>query len=147
MRMADYVVPTTLATSADLAAWTGQAAPANADALLRACTRLVLEQTRTASYDSDPTTGLPTDPNITAALKDATCIQAAGWIVLNIDPLAGGINTGGVKKSTKLLSGSIELAGAEQTAAAKVYAVANLVPDAVRRLRQQNLLSMFTSHS
>lgn len=140
--MAGFVVPTTLASSDDLAAWTSTAAPANAAALLRSCTTLVLDATKLAYYDVDGT-GLPSDPIILKAMNDATCIQAAAWAKLGIDPLAGGIDLGGVKKSTKLLSGSIELAGAEKVAAAKAYAVGHLVPEAERRLQQQNLLSRF----
>lgn len=136
-----FTVPDTLASPEDLAAWTGTDAPTNATALLRSSTTLVLEATENDYYDTDPTTGLATDAIILKAMKDATCIQAAAWAVLGINPLAGGIDTGGVKKSTKLLSGSIEVAGADAAAAAKAYAAKHLVPDAVAKLHQHNLAS------
>ncbi|QDZ15783.1 hypothetical protein [Humibacter ginsenosidimutans] len=145
--MTSYVVPDMLATSDDLAEWTKQAAPANADLVLRDCTTLVLDATRTACYETDPATGLAIDPNIAQALNDATCIQAAAWGKLGIDPLAGGIDTGGVKASKSIGSASFAIAGAAQTAAAKAFATDNLVPAAVRRLRQQNLITTFTRHT
>lgn len=145
--MVSYVVPDALATSEDLAAWMKTAAPANADALLRECTSLVLDATRTACYDTDPTTGIATDPIIVGALRDATCIQAAAWAKLGIDPDAGGIDMGGVRASKSIGTGSFAIAGAAQTAAAKAFAASHLVPGAVRKLRQQNLLTMFTRHS
>lgn len=145
--MTSYVVPDTLATSTDLQQFTGQTPPANADMILASCSGLVLDATRTACYDTDPTTGLPIDPIIGNTLRDATCIQAAAWIKLGIDPLAGGIDMGGVKTSKSIGGASFAIAGAAQTAAAKAYAAANLVPAAVRKLRQQNLLTMFTRHT
>jgi hypothetical protein len=139
--MAGFVVPATLATPADLAAWTGVAAPTTAVATLRSCTTLVLDATKLARYDTDAATGVATGPLILAAMRDATCIQAAAWIALGINPLTGGIDVGGVKKSKKIGTASFEIAGAEQTAAAKAHAVHNLVPEAEAKLRQQNLIS------
>jgi hypothetical protein len=139
--MAGFIVPTTLATPSDLAAWTTTAAPANALPVLRSCTTMVLAATKLAVYDTDAVTGLATDAHVLAAMRDATCIQAAAWGALGIDPLTGGIDAGGVKKSKKIGSASFEIAGAETTAAGKAYAAHNLVPEAEAKLRQQNLIS------
>ena len=145
--MTSYVVPTALATVDDLAGWTATTVPANATALLRSATSLVLDATKLADYCTDPDTGLATDPNIAAAMNQATCIQAAAWDALGINPLTGGIDTGGVKASKRIGTASFEIAGAAQTAAALAYAAQNLVPEAVRRLRQEGLISMFPRHS
>jgi hypothetical protein len=143
--MPDWVVPDALADSDDLAAWIGAAAPANADALLRKATSMVLKATKLAIYATDTTTGLASDPVILQCMNDATCIQAAALNALNIDPLAGGIQQGGFKSTKKIGTATISIAGAEQTAAAIASAATQLVPDALEKLRSQNLLSTWPS--
>lgn len=76
------------ATSADLATYTGVAAPANATVLLREASGLVAYAIRGAVYDVDGA-DLPTDADLLAACVRATCIQAAAWSVNGVDPLAG----------------------------------------------------------
>lgn len=143
--MSDWVVPDAFADSDDLAAWTGTAAPSNADALLRKATSMVLAATKLAIYATDTATGLPSDPTILQCMNDATCIQAAALSALNIDPLAGGVQQGGIKSSKKIGTASFSMAGAEQTAAAIASAATSLVPDAIDKLRSQNLLSTWPS--
>ena len=94
------------ATPTDLAAWTGTAAPANATQLLRSASLLVQEATNNAYYDTPPDTSggqssgsynyyrpdaLPSDPAVAAVLNEATCIQAAAWAALGIDPTLAGV--------------------------------------------------------
>lgn len=143
--MSDWVVPDMLANSSDLASWTGSAAPANATALLRKASSMVLSATKLAIYATDATTGLPSDPVILQCMNDATCIQAAALAALKIDPLAGGIQQGGVRATKKIGTAVISVAGSEQTAAALASATTSLVPDALDKLRQQNLLSTWPS--
>jgi hypothetical protein len=143
--MSDWVVPSTLASPADLVAWTGVAAPANAIPLLRKASSMVLKATKLSIYATDTSTGLASDPTILKCMNDATCIQAAALTALAIDPLAGGVQHGGVKSSKKILSASFTIAGAEQTAAAIASAASSLVPDAVEKLREQNLISHWPS--
>ncbi|MEV4335762.1 hypothetical protein [Streptomyces sp. NPDC049590] len=66
------------ATPAELAAFTGQPAPANAPRLLARASRLVSRDTTAAIYDTDPA-GYPTDPDIREAFRNATCAQVAEW--------------------------------------------------------------------
>ncbi|WAL93997.1 hypothetical protein [Streptomyces sp. Je 1-369] len=66
------------ATTAELEAFTGQPAPANAPRLLARASRLVSAATKAAIYDTDPA-GYPTDTDIRAAFRDATCAQVAEW--------------------------------------------------------------------
>lgn len=139
--MANY--PSTLATTGELATWMSTSTPSTAGATLRSCTTLVFDAVKGVAYDVDEDTMLATDAEVGAALKEATLIQAAAWITLGIDPFSGGIDTGGVKKSKKIGSGSFEMAGADNAAAAKAYAAGHLVPEAEGRLRRANLLSYF----
>lgn len=144
--MSDYygssVVPTMLASAADYTAspFTDGEAPANINALLAATTILVIDATSSAYYGVDPTTGLATDPLILAAMKDANIIQAAAWDSLGIDPLTGGAVTTGVKTAKGIGTGRISYGDTAQAAAARALAAVELVPTALRRLQQQNLI-------
>lgn len=135
-----FTIPTMLASPADLQDWTDEDPPANAVPILRACTAIVLDAVQGSYYDVDPETGYATDLILAKTMTEATCIQAAAWIELGINPLAGGIDLGGVKSSKKIGTASFTIAGAESTAAAKAYAAKYLVDDAVTKLRQQNLI-------
>lgn len=136
-----FVTPVALAEPSDLAEWTEETAPGNATALLRSCTTLVLDATKAACYAIDETTGLATDAEILKAMQDATCIQAAAWIALGIDPSAGGVISAGVKTSKGIGTGRISYGDVDQAAAARAAAAVSLVPEAAMRLAQQNLVS------
>ncbi len=137
----NFVVPDLLAQPADLATWMGTAAPANATALLRGATALVLSATLGGYYAVDPITGLATDPVVAKVLNDATCIQATAWAKLGIDPDLGGVITAGVASQKAIGSARITLADAASAAAAKEAALTGLVPAAMEKLAQNNLLS------
>jgi hypothetical protein len=136
----NFPVPTMLAQPADLAAWTGTAAPANATALLREATSMVLSATLGGYYAVDTTTGLATDPVVAKVLNDATCIQAAAWAALGIDPNLGGVIVAGVASQKSIGSAHLSYADASAAAAAKEAALNGLVPAAMRKLAQNNLL-------
>lgn len=137
----NFPVPTALATPADLAAWTGTAAPANATQLLRSATNLVLTATRGAYYSVDPTTGMATDPVVLQVLNDATCIQAAAWAALGVDPLTGGVPSTKVVASKGIGSARIQYADAAAAAAARTASLTELVPEAQEKLSNNNMLS------
>jgi len=86
------------ATPEQLAVWTGEAAPANAARLLRSASLLVRRATLTAVYYTDAQ-GMPTDPDVAAAFRDATCSQADTWATLGIDPAKGAADMLPVTKS------------------------------------------------
>lgn len=68
------------ATPADLAEYTGEAAPADAERLLRDASDLLdTEVLLTAVYDVDPDTALPTDTDVAEAFRDAVCAQVQYW--------------------------------------------------------------------
>lgn len=139
----DFVIPTMLATAADYTDWTGNAAPANIIPILRACTSLVMDATMTAFYDVDSTTGLATDAQTLNAMRDATCIQAAAWVALGIDPSLGGVTTATLASSKKIGTASLvrDTADVAAASAARQSALTGLVPDAMRMLQQNNLLA------
>jgi hypothetical protein len=132
--------PDSLADSTDYSTYTGGAAPANVDVLLRSATALVLEATAQAYYAVDPDTGDALDSQIADALTRATVIQAAAWSAMGYDPLTGGVVGTTVVQSTKAGGTSDTFADAQFAAQAKSDAVRNLVPDAVRVLQYNNLL-------
>jgi hypothetical protein len=94
---------TPLATIAQLDAWLGRPAPADAPRLLDRASEVVAGAVRTA-VKTDATTGLPTDPTTARTLADATCAQVESWldggsgeptteqsvdgVILNTDPLS-----------------------------------------------------------
>lgn len=136
-----FVIPSTLASPADLIAWTGATtAPALAVPLLRSATTLVLTATSAAYYDADPATGLPTDADTLQAMNDATCIQAAAWDAIKYNPLAGGVITSGVKSAKSIGTAHITYADGAMAAQARADAIASLVPDALRLLELNGLL-------
>lgn len=140
MYFGPIVIPSMLATSDDLATWTGTDAPANSTVLLRSATSLVLDATEDAYYATESDTGLPTDTRILDALRDATCIQAAAWDAIKYNPLAGGVVTALIKGAKKIGSASFTVEGAQQAAASQADAGAQLVPEAMRLLQQNNLV-------
>ncbi|WP_065961267.1 hypothetical protein [Curtobacterium sp. UCD-KPL2560] len=141
--MTSSTIPDTLASSEAFSQFCtarGVSLPANAGALLYGVTPLVLDATSGARYDTDPSTGLATDPAIAKALADATCLQALAWSKLNIDPDTGGVVTAGVKTAKGIGTARMSYADTGEAAAARTAAVSGLVPAAVARLRQLNLL-------
>lgn len=126
------------ATSADLTAWTGSAAPDNADQLLRTASLAVANATRAARYDVDGT-GMPTDAKTLQAFKDATCAHAAALAAAKVDPAAGGVLAANVATSKKVGSASIDYAGAGTATSAKAALLSGLAPEAARILRQAGI--------
>lgn len=136
-----FIVPTALATSDDLAAWTTAAAPTNAAVLLRSATTLVLAATSGALYAVDTATGLATDSGTLQTMNDATCIQAAAWDAIKYNPLTGGVITSSVKSSKSIGSAQITYADGVMAAKSRADAIAELVPDALRLLRLNGLIT------
>jgi len=121
------------ATTTDLTAWTGAAAPANATQLLRRASALVRKATATAFYATD-TNGLPTDTVTLQAFKDATTAQANYWAVNGIDPATGGLTQSGILSSKKIGSASLTYdtvgAGSVTAYQARVAATTTLCEEA-----------------
>lgn len=130
------------ATSAQLDEWLDGPLPANATTLLRSASLLVRGATVASVYDVDPA-GLPTDPAVLAAFRDATCAQAAMWVAAGIDPVGGGVASSAPVRSKKLGSGSVDYdtsVNASVTAfTAKQAASRELCAEAYMILRQAGL--------
>ncbi|MFI6443823.1 hypothetical protein [Kitasatospora sp. NPDC050543] len=96
------------ATPAELAAYTGQAAPDNAAQLLtRASQFLDAQLFRLCWYVADPTTGMPTDGLVLAAFRDAACAQVQWWDELGDSLGVVGVGWGAVQIGTVHLQRSV----------------------------------------
>lgn len=83
------------ATTQDLAAVLGYAVPANGQVLLDRASRDIDRAIQCAVYNTDATTGLPTDAPIITALKQATLEQVAYQLEIgNTDGIAHGLQSG-----------------------------------------------------
>lgn len=130
------------AVAADLAAYTGEPAPTNADVLLRRASSLVTQAIRATLYESDDS-GVPTDVDRLATVKEATCAQAAAWAANNVNPLAG---RAGVTASIAAKSGggvSVQYASYADDAKARSDLASGdvLVAEALRVLDAGGMLS------
>lgn len=95
------------ATAADLATYTGTAAPDNADALLAKASRMLDSAVfRLCWYVADQTTGMPTDSLVIDACRDATCAQVGWWLALGDSSGALGAGYGSVSIGSVSLSRS-----------------------------------------
>lgn len=134
-------MPLVYATPEQLTTFLGAPAPANAAKLLRAASALVRSATRTAIY-TVTATGIPSDPDVAEAFRDATCAQAEAWITLGIDPTAGPAGVGGTPQSSSIGGASINYgpraAAQDQD---KADTLTRLVPDALWYLDSAGVLS------
>lgn len=122
------------ATPSDLATFTGEAAPANAIALLARATRLVEGLTTTALYAVDED-GLPEDLDISEAFRDAVCAQAA-WFDETGDVSGAGARFNSLSLGSFSASGGGTGAATNTSAAQSRYS-----PEAVEILRSAGLLT------
>ncbi|MEV0410312.1 hypothetical protein AB0I68_05720 [Streptomyces sp. NPDC050448] len=117
------------ATPEQLAAWTGQPAPADAERLLARAGEDIDSALLTAIYPVDED-GDPLDPEVRAALANATCAQVEHQLAGGDD----GTGAGGLWDSVSI--GPVSLSGrSSRTAAAGV----ELAPRADRALRRAGL--------
>jgi hypothetical protein len=110
------------ATTTDLVTYTGSAAPAGADNLLQRASRLLdADLFRLYVYDVDTTTGLPTDPDVAATMRDAVCAQVDWWDELGDSKGALGAGWDDVQiGSVKLQRRSPTAVGASASAAREI---------------------------
>lgn len=69
----------------DVERWSGFPAPGNVERLIRRASGLVQLAVRRARFDVEPS-GLPSDPDVADALRDAVCAQVAYWDDSDVDP-------------------------------------------------------------
>lgn len=119
------------ATSGDLADYLGTAPPAGARRLLVQATRRVDELLIAAVYPVDGD-GMPTDPRVAEALRDATCAQVAWFVELGDEQ-----GSGAAERYSMVRIGDVQLSGGSASAGAD----GRFAPDTVRILRGAGLLS------
>ena len=75
------------ATDADVEKWMGEPLDGRSvDALLRRASSLVQRAVRSARFAVTPA-GIPQDPDIEEALRDATCEQVTVWLENDVNPV------------------------------------------------------------
>ena len=130
------------ATAADLAAdpWGITTPPANVQRLLARASQMVRGATKTALYATDDA-GMPTDPDVLAGFRDATCAQVSAWITAGIDDpsSAAAAASSGIVASKSLGPRSISYAGADQAAAERARIAASLTDEALGYLDDLDL--------
>ncbi|MFE0819169.1 hypothetical protein [Streptomyces sp. NPDC058847] len=129
------------ATTTDLANYLQAAPPLNAGLLLRDAARMLEQRVlRLCHYDVD-TTGMPTDPDVTAAIGRAVCAQAAWWDEVGDHTGAAGAGYGNVSIGSVSLgrtTGSASSSASGQDSAARQ--IAPQVWDALRAPHLHGLL-------
>lgn len=125
------------ATSSDYQSWTGNSTlPSNITLLLRTASMLVRDATKCAYYEVDAS-GYPTNADDVAAMRDATCSQAAALEAASVDPLAAG--TDPEVAASSIGSASVTYAGVETAAQARFRLGRRLCLEAERILSQAGL--------
>jgi hypothetical protein len=119
------------ATPEELAAYTGQPAPADAERLLTRASQDVDDALRTAVYCTD-VEGMPTDPAIVAALSEATCAQ------VEYQRATGDDGTGAAGRWDSVSIGPVALSGRKD--APRGAGDVDIAPRADRALRRAGLL-------
>lgn len=122
----------TYATTQDYATYLGSAPPPGIDLLLARATRLIDEALLSAVYDVNGD-GMPTDPKIQAALRDATIEQAAYWSQTGED------GTGALSEYAQVSIGSVSLGRHQTEGAGPGSGARTLAPAAWQILQQAGL--------
>ena len=120
------------ASTADLAEFLGTTPPRGAARMLRRASREVDQLLRTAVYDVDDVTGLPTDPGVARALADAVCEQVEWW-----GELGDASGSGAVAALAGSQIGTVKLG----TGAASTGGSLAIAPGAHRALQLAGLLN------
>lgn len=120
------------ATPEEYEAYTGATVPAGIALMLTRASRVVDQVLLSAVYDVDDD-GLPTDPAVQAALRDATIEQAAYWAQTGED------GTGALSEYANVSIGSVSLGRAQTEGAGPGSGARTLAPQAWQILTQAGL--------
>lgn len=91
--------------------WLGEL-PTNAAQLIRSASTKVEAATRLARYDVDPA-GMPTDPRVAAAFRNAVCQQVTLWHNGGLDPDKGIAGQAAQISSQSAGGGSVSYTGTQ----------------------------------
>ena len=117
------------ATAADVEKWTGEPLDgANIDGLLRRASAMVQRAVRAARFAVTPA-GMPEDPDVAEALRDAVCEQVTVWMESDINPAVVASSAAPVAASS-IGDASINYGDSTSSNAAKDAASAELHPAA-----------------
>jgi hypothetical protein len=120
--------------AADLTDYTGTAAPAAAERLLRDASQFLESRVfRLCWYNADATTGLPTNAVVTAAFKQAVCAQVAWWDEVGDSTGAAGVGWGSVE------IGSVKLGRSVTTVSGDASPARQIAPQAMDALLSTDL--------
>lgn len=123
-------MPRIYATPEQLTAWTGKAAPPDADRLLARASEDVDDALLAAVYTTD-SAGMPTEPAVVAALADAVCAQVEYQLA------AGSDGTGADDRWDSVSIGPVAMSGRR---GARPPGAVDLAPRAHRALTRAGLL-------
>ena len=112
--------------------------PDDAEVLIRYASTLVRSATRFDVYDVTPA-GMPDDPWVIDAFRDATCVQAAMWAQNGVDPAAGAAGVDGGVESSSIAGGTVKYDTSHVDAARA--SIDTLSPMALAVLRAEGLAS------
>ncbi|MCQ1951616.1 hypothetical protein NNX28_16990 [Arthrobacter sp. zg-Y859] len=113
--------------------------PENAAGLLRSASSLVRSSTKTARYRTDGH-GMPVEPYIVDAFRDATCAQVKFWADMGVDPTLGAAGVKPLAASKSINGASVQYSTYVSTAEARANAAGTLGPDAYYILEDAGLL-------
>jgi len=122
------------ATTVDLANYLHGPPPADAQRKLARASRRIDSLIRTAVYDADSVTGMPTDAKILAAVRDATCALVEWWGET-------GDETGAAAQMQSVSIGSVSLGRGYTGAGSATGTDQTLSAEAIDHLRSAGLLS------
>ena len=129
------------ATPADVEKWMDEPLDGRSvDSLLRRASSLVQRAVRSARFAVTPA-GMPEDPDVMDALRDATCEQVAVWVENDITPSKLEAGTAQVTTSS-IGDATIGVSGAE-TAATRDHAANTLCEYAQEILANAGLIGGF----
>ena len=126
----------TFATVEDLELWTDGNLPDKPAPLIRQASRMVQHETRFARFSVTPA-GLPSDPDIAEALRDAVCAQVMAWHVSQINPTQ--VTTTGAVTGSKIGDASFTF-DASSSANAATNARTELCNEAILILTNAGLI-------
>ena len=113
--------------------------PENAAGLLRSASFLIRSSTKTARYRTNGE-GMPSEPFISAAFRDATCAQVKFWADMGVDPTQGAAGVKPLAASKSINGASVQYSTYVSTAEARANAAGTLGPDAYYILEDAGLL-------
>lgn len=111
------------------------ALPDNLDSLLDAGALAVREYTALCVYPTDQQ-GMPAEPHVREAMRDATCAHVTAMLKLGIDPDKGGVDDNLTTASKSIGGASISYSGISQanTAQTRLQVAQGIAPTARRIL-------------